>query len=167
MTATPSNTRLTKRRRWLVGAGIPGIGLVLAVASSSFLSVELSLAIFSLGLALSSGIFAGLGAVTLKAARSWAVFVLLVLVATWTINSWTEIADRPVLAVMLLFPLVLLLLFIVPVGFGLAVGVVIARWHQDRRRSLLPLAVYAVLAVLAWIVWTFVSPDASSPNGAP
>ena len=164
MTETPSRRRLSTLWRWLLGVGVSATALFLAVALSDRLGFEWSLLIFLLGLIVGPCLLAGLGAVSLRTVRYWAYSMLLLSTATvsaaalalryhdtasiflWLAALWTW-----GLAWGLLWSLALA----IPAGFGLAIGVAVCRWRQDRLHALHPLAVYGALAALGWIVWTF------------
>lgn len=151
MTEPPSSPRLRTRWRWLLGVGIPATALLLAVGVSYLLDTGWTLLIFPLGLAIGPGLLAGLGAISLRLGRILAYAVATMSLLAWSIDYWSEEAGDVLLSFLsipLLFPLV----FLFPIGVGIALGIAVGQWRLVGIRVIHPLLVFLAVAIFAWLV---------------
>ena len=150
MTETPSRYRSPMWWQWLLGIGVPVTALFLAIALSYLLDEARLLIIFPLGLA-GPGLIAGLGAVSLGAGRYLAYAVAIMSLLAWAIGYWS-VESGNILIELLVVPLFLVLGLVLPVGFGVALGIAITQWRMIGVRAIHPLIVYLGIAVLALLV---------------
>ena len=160
MAETPPRHRLPTLWRWLLGVSIPAPSLILAIVLSYLLDSGWPLLIFPLGLASGSGIIAGCGAVSLRFGRKVTYAVAVMSLSAWFIAYWISEASSILaiefflgifLAIMFVF-LSLALIFTLPIGFGIALGVAVAHWRTVGTRVAYPVIVYLGIAVLAWVL---------------